>query len=239
MATTRPLATGATPFRRLVLQADSHRATMLGVGRQTIRLIPPLRYRPDPLRRVPDDAGRSRKPIHLRQGSSPKGRNGNAGSSAADEPGPKEMPNPSCQRTCPTIRLPWGNGRSSSLSGRVKSSHAFQSVRSKTTTWRLWIGAISGPGSVVRSVKLPGTSPCAGRHNPAKQNQSSPALVNRHFDFGDFVPVNSKKCEAGTRHLPLQKRRPSDLKLITGGAFARPGRKPHRSCASSTPSAWR
>jgi hypothetical protein len=36
-----------------------------------------------------------------------------------------------------------------------------------------------------------------GRHSPAKQNQSSPALVNLHFDFGGFVPVNSKKCEAG------------------------------------------
>ena len=154
-------------------------------------------------------------------------------------PARRETPNPSCQRTCSTIRLPCGNGRSSLLSGRVKSSHALQSVRSKTTTWRLWIGAISGPGSVVRSVKLSGTSPCAGRHNPAKQNQSFPALVNRHFDFGDFVPVNSKKCEAGTRHRPLEKRRPSDLKLITGGAFARSGRKPHRSCASSTPLAWR
>jgi hypothetical protein len=34
---------------------------------------------------------------------------------------------------------------------------------------------------------------------PAKQNQSSPALVNFHFDFGGFVPVNSKKWEAGIR----------------------------------------
>ena len=154
-------------------------------------------------------------------------------------PARRVTPNPSCQRTCSTIRLPWDNGRSSSLSGRVRSNHACQSSRSKITTWRLWIGATSGPGPVVRSVKLAGTSPCAGRHNPAKQNQSSPALVNRHFDLGDFVPVNSKKCEAGTRHRPLKKRRPSDLKLITGGAFARPGGKPHRSCASSTPSAWR
>jgi hypothetical protein len=36
-----------------------------------------------------------------------------------------------------------------------------------------------------------------GRQRPAKQNQSSPAFVNFHFDFGDFVPVNSKKCEDG------------------------------------------
>jgi len=32
-----------------------------------------------------------------------------------------------------------------------------------------------------------------GRHRPAKQNQSSLDFVNFHFDFGDFVPVNSKK----------------------------------------------
>jgi hypothetical protein len=42
-----------------------------------------------------------------------------------------------------------------------------------------------------------------GRHRPAKQNQSSPALVNFHFDFGDFVPVNSKKCDAGDDALPF------------------------------------
>ena len=42
-----------------------------------------------------------------------------------------------------------------------------------------------------------------GRHSPAKQNQSSPALVNLHFDFGGFVPVNSKKCEAGIRQRPF------------------------------------
>jgi hypothetical protein len=40
-----------------------------------------------------------------------------------------------------------------------------------------------------------------GRHRPAKQNQSSPAF----FDFGDLVPVNSKKCDAGARQLPFGK----------------------------------
>jgi len=61
------------------------------------------------------------------------------------------------------------------------------------------IGATSGPGSVVNSVKA---APCPsgiGRHRPAKQNQGSPVLVNCHLGFGDFVPVNSKKCDAGTR----------------------------------------
>jgi hypothetical protein len=27
-------------------------------------------------------------------------------------------------------------------------------------------------------------------------------LVNFHFDFGVFLPVNSKKCDAGARHRP-------------------------------------
>jgi hypothetical protein len=35
-----------------------------------------------------------------------------------------------------------------------------------------------------------------GRHNPAKQNQFSPALVNFHLVFGDLAPVNSKKWDA-------------------------------------------
>ena len=172
-------------------------------------------------------------------GSSPQGRNGKAGSSVADEPGPKGDAKLPRQRTCSTVRLPWGNGARIALSGRVRSSHACQSLRSKTTTWQLWIGATSAPGSVVRSVKLSGASPCADRHNPAKQNQSSPVLVNRHLDFGDSVPVNSKKCEAGTRQRPLAKRRPSERKLMTGGAFGRPAGNPQRNCASSTPSAWR
>jgi hypothetical protein len=47
-----------------------------------------------------------------------------------------------------------------------------------------------------------------GRQMPAKQNQSSPALVNFHFDFGDFVPVNSKKCDAGIRQRPFGQRPP-------------------------------
>ena len=59
------------------------------VGRHIIRLIRRREYRPDPLSLVPGVAGRSRKPIHLRQGSSPQGRNGDAGSGAADESGSK------------------------------------------------------------------------------------------------------------------------------------------------------
>src|SRR5690242_10490280 len=94
------------------------------------------------------------------------------------------------------------------------------------------MGATSGPGAVVSSVKA---SPPSGirRHSPAKQNQSSPAFVNFHFAFGDLVPVNSKKCETGTRQRPTGNRRPSDRKLIIGAPFGRAGGKPHRNSANS------
>jgi hypothetical protein len=84
---------------------------------------------------------------------------------------------------------------------------------SSTTICRSWIGATSGLGSVVSSVNA---SPPAtmGRHRPAKQNESSSAFVNFHFVFGDFVPVNSKKCDAGTRHRPTGNRRPSGHCLV-------------------------
>jgi hypothetical protein len=61
----------------------------------------------------------------------------------------------------------------------------------------LWMGSTSGPGSVVRMVNASPAPSGIGRQRPAKQNQSSPAFVNFHFDFGDFAPVNSKKCDAG------------------------------------------
>src|SRR6266567_5443774 len=94
------------------------------------------------------------------------------------------------------------------------------------------MGATSGPGSVVSSVKAAPPSGI-GRHRPAKQNQSSPTLVNFHLVFGDLVPVNSKKCDAGTRQRPIGKRRPSERKLITGGPFGRAGGKPHRNSVNS------
>jgi hypothetical protein len=100
----------------------------------------------------------------------------------------------------------------------------------------LWMGATSGPGSVVSSVKASAPSGI-GRHRSAKQNQSPPAFVNFHFDFGDFVPVNSKKCDAGIRQRPFGKRRPSERKLMTGVRFGRAGGKPQRSRRSSTPPA--
>src|SRR5438067_13793612 len=94
------------------------------------------------------------------------------------------------------------------------------------------MGATSGPGSVVNNVKA--SPPLGmGRHSPAKQNQSSPIFVNFHFAFGDLVPVNSKKCDAGIRHRPTEKRRPSERKLMTGGPFGLPGGKPHRNSANS------
>src|SRR6516162_3125513 len=97
------------------------------------------------------------------------------------------------------------------------------------------MGATSGPGSVVRSVKASPAPSGIGRHRPAKQNQSSPTLVNFHFDFGDLLPVNSKKCDTGMRQRPFGKRRPSERKLMIGAPLGRGGGNPQRSCASSTP----
>src|SRR6266404_3226041 len=101
------------------------------------------------------------------------------------------------------------------------------------------MGATSGPGAVVSSVNA--SPPCGiGRHSPAKQNQSSSAFVNFHFVFGDLVPVNSKKWDAGIRHRPTGKRRPSERKLIIGAPFGRAGGKPHRNSVNSfVPSASR
>src|SRR3982074_1721913 len=94
------------------------------------------------------------------------------------------------------------------------------------------MGATSGPGAVVSSVNA--SPPWGiGRHRPAKQNQSTPAFVNFHFCFGDLVPVNSKKCDAGTRQRPTGKRPPSDRKLMTGAPLGRDGGKPHRSSVNS------
>src|SRR5437763_12395358 len=94
------------------------------------------------------------------------------------------------------------------------------------------MGATSGPGAVVSSVNASPRSGI-GRHSPAKQNQSSPAFVNFHFCFGDLVPVNSKKCDAGIRQRPTGKRRPSERKLMTGGPLGRAGGKPHRKSENS------
>src|ERR1700722_4775343 len=95
------------------------------------------------------------------------------------------------------------------------------------------MGATSGPGSVVSSVNASPAPSGIGRQSPAKQNHSSPALVNFHFDFGDLVPVNSKKCDAGTRQRPFGNRLPSERKLMTGAPLGRAGGKPQRSCVNS------
>jgi hypothetical protein len=49
-------------------------------------------------------------------------------------------------------------------------------------------GHYVGTGLVVRSVEASPRPSGMGRHRPAKQNQSSLALVNFHFDFGDWKP---------------------------------------------------
>jgi hypothetical protein len=49
------------------------------------------------------------------------------------------------------------------------------------TIWRSWIGATSSPGSVVSRVNAAPVPSVIGRHRPAKQNHSSPTIVNFHF----------------------------------------------------------
>src|SRR5947207_13808536 len=87
------------------------------------------------------------------------------------------------------------------------------------------MGATSGPGAVVSRVKASPRSGI-GRHSPAKQNQSSPAFVNFHLVFGDLVPVNSKKCDAGIRNRPTGNRRPSERKFLIGAPLGRAGGSP-------------
>src|SRR5215831_14670876 len=99
--------------------------------------------------------------------------------------------------------------------------------------------AMSGPGTVVRIVNASPPPSGIGRHRPAKQNQSAPVFVNFHFVFGDFLPVNSKKCEAGIRQRPFGNRRPPERKLMIGAPFGRAGGKPQRRCTISTPSSRR
>jgi CheY-like chemotaxis protein len=78
-------------------------------------------------------------------------------------------------RTCSTSNQPAGRARSRSASFLVCSTSGQQRERF----------------AVQRQ-----------RQRPAKQNQSSPLLVDFHFVFGDLAPVNSKMCDAVTRHLP-------------------------------------
>lgn len=59
-------------------------------------------------------------------------------------------------RTRSTASDPAAAGAATRPSGRVRSSQASQSARSSTTICRSWIGATSGPGSVVSSVKRRG-----------------------------------------------------------------------------------
>src|SRR5438045_5078016 len=94
------------------------------------------------------------------------------------------------------------------------------------------MGATSDPGAVVSSVKASPPSGI-GRQRPAKQNHSSSAFVNFHFAFGDLVPVNSKKCDAGMRQRPTGKRRPSERKLMIGAPLGRAGGKPQRRVVNS------
>ena len=71
-----------------------------------------------------------------------------------------------------------------------------------------------------------GWLPCASLHRPAIAVIGDPPRANRCFAFGYFLPVNSKKADAGMRQrLLLAKCRPSDRKLKTGTPPGRAGGK--------------
>jgi hypothetical protein len=76
----------------------------------------------------------------------------------------------------------------------------------------------SGPGSVVSILKMPAADfLCSPARCPAIAVMGDPFSAKRCFAFGYFLPVNSKKADAGMRHrLLLSKCRPSDRKLNTG-----------------------
>jgi hypothetical protein len=74
------------------------------------------------------------------------------------------------------------------------------------------------PGSVVSSVNAFPAPSGIGRHNPAKQNQSSPGLVNFHFDFGDLVPVlRGTLCPADGRFVMTTDMNAGRYILTAGG----------------------
>jgi hypothetical protein len=64
-------------------------------------------------------------------------------------------------------------------------------------------------------------------------------LVNFHFDFGGFAPVNSNKCYAGMRQRPLGDPAPLGTDINHRRALE-PGRwEPQRNCTISTPCSCR
>src|SRR5205814_9673213 len=66
-------------------------------------------------------------------------------------------------------------------------------------------------------------------------------LIARHLETTTLFPyttlfrspVNSKKCDAGTRQRPAEKCRPSDRKLMIGAPLGLAGGNPQRNLANS------
>ena len=102
---------------------------------------------------------------------------------------PAAFPDP-YDLTCATVRLPAGGGFRSSASGRVRSSQVAQSSRLRITICRSWIGATSGPGWVVSSVKAPPPSGI-GRHLAREAEPVLAGLRELPLGLRRFFPVNS------------------------------------------------
>jgi hypothetical protein len=74
--------------------------------------------------------------------------------------------------------------------------------------------------------------PCTIGHRAPQAGEAEPVLAGLrelHFDYGAFLPANSKKCDAGIRERPFGNRRPSERKLITGAPLGLAGGNPQRS----------
>src|SRR5690242_3123254 len=79
--------------------------------------------------------------------------------------------------------------------------------------------------------------PCPVGHWAPEAREAEPVLARLgefHFDFGELLPVNSKKCDVAIRQRPFGKRRPPEQKLMTGAPFGHADGKPQRSCTIST-----
>jgi hypothetical protein len=92
-------------------------------------------------------------------------------------------------RTCSTVRLPAGGGRSSSDSGRVSSSQAGHSDRLRTTICRSWDGRDIGPGPGRQERK---SVPCAVGHRAPEARKAEPVLAR----LGEF-PLRFGRFRAG------------------------------------------
>src|SRR5258706_5551074 len=126
-------------------------------------------------------------------------------------------------RTCSTVRLPAGGGRSSSDSGRVSSSQASHSDRLRTTICRSWMGATSGPGPGRQERK---SVPCAVGHRAPEARKAEPVLARLGefpLRFGRFRAGELEEMRRWDEAAPFRKPSPLGAKIDD-----RPSLRPRR-----------